>query len=83
MTFTLYILKTSSDTLYVGQTNNLERRIEEHKSHTRKSSKYMRAFKTFEVVYTEEYETRREAMQREYEIKKMTRKDKDALITQI
>lgn len=83
MSFTVYILKTSANTLYVGQTNNLIKRLDEHKSHTIKSSKYMRSFKSFELVYIEEYETRREAMQREYEIKKMTRKDKDALITQI
>ena len=78
--FFIYILRTSSNTLYIGQTNNLEKRIAEHKSGKSKSAKYMRYFKSFELVYIEEYQSRSEAMKREIELKKLTRKQKDKLI---
>jgi putative endonuclease len=79
--FTVYILHTSKDTLYIGQTNNLEKRLKQHQAHNSKSSKYIRAFNSFELVYTEEYPTRSEAMKREWQLKQWSRKQKDALIS--
>ena len=78
--FTVYILRTSSNTLYVGQTNNLERRLKEHKSKTKKSAKYIRCFETCELVYKEEYLTRGDAMRREIELKNFTKLKKEKLI---
>jgi len=78
--FTVYILRTSSNTLYIGQTNNLKKRLEEHKNKTPKSAKYIRYFKSFELVYTETYPTRPEAMKREWELKQWPREKKEALI---
>lgn len=80
MPFTLYILRTSSNTLYIGQTNNLEKRLKEHKSKGGKSAKYMKCFDSFELVYTETYVTRRETMQREWQLKHWTKAKKEALI---
>jgi len=80
MAYFVYILRTSSDTLYIGQTNNLEKRIEEHRGKTVKSAKYMRYFKSFELVYSEPCETRSEAMKREAELKKLTRPEKELVI---
>lgn len=80
MAFYVYILKTSSNTLYIGQTDNIERRVEDHRSKTKRSAKYMRYFKSFELVYSEQYKTRSEAMKREAELKKFTRPQKNALI---
>jgi putative endonuclease len=76
----VYILRTSANTLYIGQTNNLEKRIKEHKNKTAKSAKYIRYFSSFVLVYSEEYQTRREAMQREYQLKQWSRAKKEALI---
>lgn len=78
--FTVYILKTSKNTLYTGQTNNLKRRLFEHKSKSKKSAKYIRCFESFELVYKEKYETRGEAMRREIEIKKLTKLQKEKLL---
>lgn len=78
--YTVYILRTSKGTLYTGQTNNLERRLLEHKSHTQKSSKYMRTFDSFLLCYKEEFQTRSEAMKREAEIKRLTKLQKETLI---
>ena len=38
MSYFVYILRTSSDTLYIGQTNNLEKRLKEHKNKSTKSA---------------------------------------------
>lgn len=80
MPFFVYILRTSSNTLYIGQTNNLVKRIKEHRSKTVKSAKYMRYFRSFKLVYSEECETRSEAMKREAELRKLTRLQKERLI---
>jgi len=78
--FYVYILRTSSNTLYVGQTNNLERRVKEHKSKTSRSAKYTRYFYAFDLVYHESYPTRSKAMKREAELKQWSRIKKEALI---
>lgn len=80
MTYFVYILRTSANTLYAGQTNNLEKRMEEHKSRSRRASKYVRSFESFELVYTEKYKTRSEAMKREAEIKKWSKAKKEELV---
>lgn len=80
MHYYLYILRTSKNTLYTGQTNNLEKRLKEHKSKSSKSAKYTRSFKSVELVYSEEYKTRSEALKREAEIKKWTKVKKEALV---
>lgn len=81
MSYYVYILRTSSNTLYIGQTNNLERRLKEHESGNSKSAKYTRYFTSVEVVYSEIYKTRKEAMLREIELKKWSKKKKEALIS--
>lgn len=83
MSFYVYILRTSANTLYVGQTNNLENRIKEHQSKTVKSSKYVRSFPSFELVYSETLPTRSEALKREYELKNWKKDKKEALIKSI
>lgn len=78
--YKVYILRTSKNTLYTGITNNLDKRLEEHRSKGKKSAKYMKAFKSFELVHTEEFENRSEALKREAEIKKLTKFEKEILI---
>ena len=75
--FIVYILRTSGNTLYTGQTNDLKKRLSKHRAGT--GAKYMRLFKSFELVYQENFETRSEAMKREAEIKKLTKKQKEKL----
>ena len=79
--FYVYILRTSANTLYIGQTNNLEKRISEHQSKTIKSSKYVRSFSFFKLVYSETFKTRSEALKREYKLKQLSKIQKEALIS--
>ncbi|MDD5415636.1 MAG: GIY-YIG nuclease family protein [Candidatus Daviesbacteria bacterium] len=78
--YTVYILRTSLNTLYIGQTNNLEKRLKEHQNKSSKSAKYIRYFQSSQLVYSEEYGTKIEAMGREYELKQWTKAKKEALI---
>jgi len=80
MSYFLYILRTSSNTLYIGQTNNLEKRIQEHKNKSSKSAKYIRYFSSFDLIYSEKYSTRKKAMQREIQLKNWSREKKEALV---
>ncbi|MEF9934005.1 MAG: GIY-YIG nuclease family protein [Clostridium sp.] len=75
----IYILKCSDNTLYTGWTTNLNRRLKTHLSG--KASKYTRARLPVEMVYSESFLTKSEAMKREAAIKKLTRKEKLNLIS--
>ena len=78
--FTVYILKTSRNTLYIGQTNNLAKRLREHQSKSVRGAKYMRFSDSFALVYTEKLPTRSDALNREAVLRKLTRPQKDELI---
>lgn len=73
-----YIVKCSDETLYTGWTNNLRKRLEAHNSG--KGAKYTKNRRPVELVYFEEYDTKQEAMKREYAIKQLSRQKKLALI---
>ena len=76
----LYILRCSDNSLYCGQTNDLQRRIQEHNSNKFKSAKYTKGRRPVKLVYSEKYKTVNEALKREFEIKKMTKTKKEALV---
>jgi len=76
--YIVYILKCSDGSFYTGITNNLKQRLEKHKS--RKGSKYVAARLPFELVYTENAKSRSAASKREYEIKQMSRLEKEELV---
>lgn len=78
--YCVYILRTSSDTLYIGQTKDLDARLREHKNKSSKSAKYMRYFDSFKLVYTEKVVSRSEALKREAALRRLTREKKDELI---
>ena len=73
-----YIVKCADGTLYTGWTNHLEERIQTHNSG--KGAKYTRSRLPVKLVYYEEYESKIDAMKREYAIKHLTRAQKEALI---
>ena len=73
-----YILECSDKSLYTGWTTDLEKRLQMHNQG--KGAKYTRARLPVRLVYFEEYATKSEAMQREVAIKRMKRKEKQALI---
>jgi putative endonuclease len=76
----IYILRCSDNSLYCGQTTDLERRVREHNFDKSKSAKYLRAKRPVKLVYSEELNSLSDALRREHEIKKMTKIKKEALI---
>ena len=74
----VYILKCHNNAYYTGWTNDLNRRIAMHNSG--KGAKYTRAFRPCGLSYVEVFDTKEEAMRREYEVKELTRKEKEELI---
>ena len=73
-----YILRCSDGTYYCGWTNDIENRLKTHNSG--KGSKYTKVRLPVELVYYEEFETKEEAMSREWHIKRLSRAQKEELI---
>ena len=73
-----FILKCKDGSLYTGWTNNLEKRVKDHNDG--KGAKYTKSRRPVTLVYHEEFETKEEAMRREYAIKQMTRAEKEKLV---
>ena len=61
-----YIVECRDGTLYTGWTTDLEKRIKAH--NTGKGAKYTKIRAPVRLVYHEEYETKQEALKREYAI---------------
>lgn len=83
----VYIIQTESATLYTGITTDVARRFDEHLDTfygraSAKGAKYFRRTKPIEVVYRETCANRSVASKREAAIKRMTKAQKVALITQ-
>lgn len=69
-----YIVKCCDNTIYTGWTTDLDRRIEAHNSG--KGAKYTRSRRPVELIYAERFDTKQEAMRREWEIKQLSREEK-------
>ena len=76
----IYLLECGDKSLYCGITNNLERRLKQHRGETKGGAKYTRSHQPCRLVYKEEFFSRSKALQREAVIKKMTKEAKLALI---
>lgn len=75
-----YIVECADGSLYCGWTNNLEKRLLDHNDG--KGAKYTRSRLPVKLVYFEEYDTKEEAMSREWHIKELSREEKLKLISQ-
>ena len=73
-----YILQCGDGSFYTGWTNDMEKRLKAHNEG--KGAKYTKGRGPVELIYIEEFETKEEAMKREYVIKRMTRKEKEKLM---
>ena len=73
-----YILRCGDGSLYTGWTNHLTKRMADHNAG--RGAKYTKAHLPVELVYYEIFDTKEEAMKREYAIKKLSRSQKERLI---
>lgn len=77
-TYVVYILASESGTLYVGMTNNIARRVYEHKNHLVPG--FTDEYDCTKLVYFEEYPTPISAISREKQLKNWRREKKESLI---
>lgn len=74
----LYILKCRDNTLYTGITNDLPRRLAQHNNGT--ASRYTRSRLPVKLIYQERCRGRSSALKKEYKMKQLSRKEKEAYI---
>jgi putative endonuclease len=74
----VYILETKDGRLYTGTTNDIPRRMDEHKEG--RGARFTRSFRFKGLLYTEEHPTKSAALKREKQVQGWTRREKLALI---
>ena len=77
--FSLYILRCADRTLYTGIATDVRRRLAEHESGAR-GAKYLRGKGPFELALVREVGDRATASMLEHRVKRLTRRQKEALI---
>lgn len=75
----VYLLHCADGTYYTGITTEPKRRLQEHNENDKKAAKYTRSRRPLKMVYFELCESRSEAGSREYEIRKLPRRVKQAM----
>ncbi|MDO8231601.1 MAG: GIY-YIG nuclease family protein [bacterium] len=75
----VYILECADTSLYVGSTNNLEKRLKEHNT-SKQGAHYTKIRRPVVLRYSETLPSLGEARAREAALKRLTRKQKLALI---
>ena len=79
-TYYIYIMSNlNNTTLYIGVTNDIERRVKEHKSGT--ITGFTQKYNCVKLVYYEKYSDIEQAIEREKKLKRWRREKKDWLIS--
>lgn len=76
--FYAYLLRCADGSLYAGFTDDLEKRLKTHNAG--KGAKYTRSRLPVALVYSEPFDTAREARSREWHMKRLSRQEKLKLI---
>ena len=77
----VYIMSNISKMIYTGMTNNLSRRVNDHKQ--KRTDGFTNRYNIHRLVYYEEFQDVRKAIAREKEIKGWRREKKVALIKNV
>ena len=73
-----YIVICGDNTLYCGYSNDVKKRVSNHNKGV--GAKYTKTRLPVKLVYSECFDTKSEAMKKEYQIKQLTRQQKLNLI---
>ncbi|MCR4279555.1 MAG: GIY-YIG nuclease family protein [Candidatus Zambryskibacteria bacterium] len=76
--YSVYMIRNSYDDLYVGVTDNPEKRLEYHNE--KRGALFTKRDSKFKIVFLEEYKNLADARKREIQIKKWRRDKKEKLI---
>lgn len=76
----VYMVRCADNSLYTGIATDVTRRVAEHNSTGYLAAKYTRVRQPVALVYSELQDSRSEALKREYQIKRLSKKEKEGLI---
>ena len=76
----IYILRCNDDTLYIGITNNIERRLKEHASGKR-GAKYLKGRQPFSLVFSHQIQEKGQALKLEHHLKKLPKDKKEYFLS--
>lgn len=79
MDYLVYILECADGTFYIGSTNDIEKRVRAH-NEGKAGARYTRGRRPVTVCYVEVVGARGDALKREAFLKKLTRREKCALV---
>jgi putative endonuclease len=79
MNYWVYIVQCRDGSFYTGYAVDVEKRIKAH-NNSKVGAKYTKMRRPVELVYSESHPTKSEAMKREYQIKQLSRAEKELLI---
>ena len=75
----VYILRCSDDSFYIGLTNDLKQRLRDHQSGD--GAQYTRSRLPVKFKYSERFKSKKEAENREQQLKRWSRAKKETLIS--
>ena len=76
----VYYLRCADNSLYAGITTDISRRLVEHNTCNKRGAKYTRVRRPVHLAYAEHQENRQLASKREYQLKKLSKAQKEALV---
>ncbi|ANZ58093.1 endonuclease [Fructilactobacillus lindneri] len=74
----IYVLLCGDGSFYGGYTTNVARRVYQHQ--TGKGAKYTKSHLPVKLIYSEEFTSKREALQSEYKFKHQSRRKKEQFL---
>jgi len=77
----LYMIRCKGNVLYTGITTDVQRRFKEHQAG--KGAKFLRGKAPLELVYQTKVDTHSEALKKELRIKKLSKAEKEAMISSV
>ena len=76
----VYLLQCADRSLYAGVTTDLARRLQQHNGRLAGGARYTKARRPVALVWSEACDSRSDAQQREYALRRLSREQKLALI---
>lgn len=76
----VYIVRCADGSLYTGIARDVQRRLNQHNGAGRGGARYTRARRPVQLVYQEDAAGRVQAARREWQIKRLSRREKETLV---
>lgn len=81
MDYFVYMIQCSDNSFYTGIAKDLEKRLKEHNGQIKGGAIYTRSRRPVILKYSEKFKNRSNALKREYEIKQLSREEKQKLLS--